>query len=1230
MKEKFLKIQFLVYAVLLFVAAAMLESMLGGFGSLKIDPDKVQAALHEKERTLDGILSDMRDDAENGGKFVKENSVWMYDRDLEYLKDDGFAVFIYESDTLRYWSDNSVSLDKLFSKTGINNTMHSLANGWYEIRTLKSGNTLYLGLILIKNEYKHSNKYLVNNFGPGFGLDPSLRVALMPMSYGIDITDSRGDYIFTIVPTNSIDLDNSRSNIAGVLFLLSLAMLMLYIKSIIASLTAEEGNSAKIIGIIALVVAARIMFRMLKIPANVYSLDFFDPVYFADDSIFSTIGDFITNMTVLLFLLHYVSLLAEYMKFKEWIDNNTTTGKYLTWAAMVAVYFLVFGYLYAVTRRLVGESQISFQLTNVMTLDIFSFSGIMVMSLLTATIIYAAVSMARYFDYSPITNLRRSLLVYLGAAVLLSAIVWAVSNLLAGLGVMCALLMLGTAMYMTYRDTEPTVYKYIFMLFICAMFSCALIIVTGEEKADKQCSELASSPSDYGDPVAELLLAGISEDIGKDEIVPDYINPADSNKMYDYLLHQYFNGYWTRYYLNVKILESSNGNFSDIADPFVKAVNTRGAIVNTTAFYLVANNDGAISYYAPFKYNINGQWYFVCVALDRKPVPQEIGYPSLLIDSKVKPSEVEGYDYVRYHRGSKVSQNGNFSYDMTDRVFEHGFEGTDDTIRIMKFDGYVHTVYHKGDNTVAISRKQVTFVDYVVQLAYLFMIYIVWMMVYMIIDKLVHRDYKFRYQIKTKLILSITLIMLLAFVSICAGTVYLNIVKFRAQNNKGMEEKVSSVYVQLEQLCGDTLEFSSRWAPTKVRKMDEILTNMSHVFFTDVNLYGVDGEMIACSRPEIFRDGLISSRINRTAFQRFIIDRKSAFSHEEHIGRMSFASAYIPFYNNSEKLVGYINLPYFTKPEELERELSTIIVSILNLYVVLMMISIMTGVIISERIVQPIKLIQSKMETIELGKNYEKIDYDRKDEVGQLVTEYNNMVEKLDESAKLLAKGERESAWREMAKQIAHEIKNPLTPMKLSIQFLTRSWKAKNPDFENVLERVSSTLIQQIDTLSSIATGFSNFAKLPQPDAKPLNIVEVIDNVVLLYHTVENADITSDMGGHKEVIVMADKEQMTRVFVNIIKNATQAIPEGVRGKIHVSLEVGDEKITARIADNGCGIPDEIREKLFTPNFTTKSSGSGLGLAMVKNMVINAKGEITFESEVGKGTTFIITLPKARV
>ncbi|MCR5453924.1 MAG: HAMP domain-containing histidine kinase [Bacteroidales bacterium] len=1230
MKEKFLKIQFLVYAVLLYAVAAMLESFLGNFGTPSIDPGKVQEVLHSKERTIDTILAQVRKDVEEGTDFVKENSVWMYNRDMEHLKGEGFAVFVYENDTLRYWSDNSVSLHKLYSKANINNTMLCLNNGWYEVRTSTVGKTVYIGLILVKHQYKYSNKYLSNRFGPGFNLDSSLRVALMPISYGIDIQDGRGDYIFSIVPTNSYETDNGRTNVAGIFFLFALVMLMFFIKQIVSILTQKPGNAMRIVLLILLVMAVRVLLWSLKIPTNVYSLDFFDHEYFPGKSMFSTVGDFITNMVVIIFVLQYLVQLAEYLGLKEWTASCKPSVKYTVWGVILLCIFLLFGYLYYATRQLIGESTISFTLTNVMELNILGFSGIVLVSLLTAAVIYTAISLAKYFHYGSIDNLSRTVSIYLGAAIVLSLIVWGFSSLLAGVGVLYVFLMLGTAMYMHFRHADASAYKYMLMLLLSAMYSCMLIVITTEEKADRLSANMAASPSDYNDNVAELLLAGVSQKILQDGMVPELFQQFDTTsrveRLHDYLQLQYFSGYWSRYYFNVKVLKALTGNFSDINDPFVKAVSSRGSLMNTTPFYQITNSDGSISYYAPLKYSdIPG--YYICLSLDRKPVPQELGYPSLLIDGKVKPSEMDGVDYVRYHEGHKISQNGDYDYDLSDNVFAKEFSGeVDDTLHYMNFDGYVHTVFHRDSSTVVVSRKQVTFSDFVVQLAYLYVFYMVLFFICLVINILATKDNRGRYSIKTRLILSITMLLLLSFVGICWGTIHMNILKFRAQNEQSMEEKVSSVYVQLEQLYGDASSFDTTWDPSQLSDMDGKIANMSHVFFTDINIYGVDGEMVACSRPDVFREGLISPRINRTAFQRFIIDRKSVFNQEENIGDMTYASAYIPFYNNNEKLVGYINLPYFTRLEELERELSTIIVSILNLYVVLMMLSIVVSVIISDRIVQPIKLIQSKIETIELGKNYEKIDYDRKDELGQLVTEYNNMVDKLDESAKLLAKGERESAWREMAKQIAHEIKNPLTPMKLSIQFLTRSWDAKNPDFESVLNKVSSTLIQQIDTLSSIATGFSNFAKLPQPDAKPLNMVEVVDNVVQLFHTVENCDITSDMGGKKEVIVMADKEQMTRVFVNIIKNATQAIPEGVRGKIHVSLEVPGDKLVVRIADNGCGIPDEIREKLFTPNFTTKSSGSGLGLAMVKNMVINAKGEITFESEVGKGTTFIITLP----
>lgn len=1230
MKEKFLKIQFLVYAVLLFGAAALLDSDLWHTGAGRVDEERVQKVLVDKELAIDKIIAQMRSDVEEGEGFVKDGDVWMYDRDISHIKDEGFAMFIYEDDTLRYWTDNTIAIGRLYSRSGINNTVMLLNSGWYEIRTVTAHNVIYLGFILIKSQYNYNNQYLSNHFEEDFELDTSFNVSLTPVMYGVDIQDCNGDYIFSLIPTISVDTHHAKSNITGVLSLIGLVMLLLSVRMVVVYLTERPGNSVKIISIIALVLAVRVVLWLLERPKFIYHIDFFDSEYFSDASLFSTIGDFIANMVVLLFVLHYMWILADYLRVKEWMAAQTKTGKVAWWGVMLAVFFLLYGYIYAVTRRLVGDSKITFQLTNIMELDIFSCSGFLIVLLLTASVIYSAMMIARWFDYSIITKWLRCVLIYLACALAVSLLVWVCVDLLAGIGVLYALLMIGAAMYLYCRHFDTHTYIYIFMLLLSATFFCLLITITTEQKADKHCVGLVSSPTDYSDPVAELLLEGVSVKIPADQVVLEILSQSENlapfERLRDYLQHQYFSGYWTRYYFRVKLLESPTGNFTDISDPFVKALTTRGVPLAKTEFSLVTNSDGTISYYAPFKVRIGGNTLFICIALDRKVVPQELGYPSLLIDSRVKESALDGVDYVRYHNGEKISQTGSYNYDMSDRAFVKDFDGDSDTIRTMNTDGYIHTVYHKAGNTVVVSRKEVTFGDFVIQLAYLYMIYIFIVGIFLLVRLLANRDSNYRHKIKTRLILSITSLMLFSFICICAGTVYSNTMKYRAQNSKEMEEKVSSVYVQFEQTCGDTLAFNIRWSPTVVSEMDDVVTKMSHAFFTDINLYGVEGEMIACSRPEIFRAGLVGSRIDRTALQSFTVDRKSAFSHEECIGSMKFASTYIPFYNHNDTLIAYINLPYFTRPEELERELSTIVVSILNLYVVLMMISILLGVVISERFVQPIKLIQSKIETIELGKNYEKIDYDRKDELGQLVAEYNKMVDKLDESAKLLAKGERESAWREMAKQIAHEIKNPLTPMKLSIQFLTRSWDSQNPNFESVLNKVSSTLIQQIDTLSSIATGFSNFAKLPQPDAKPLNMVEVIDNVVQLFHTVENCDITSDMGGKSEVIVMADKEQMTRVFVNIIKNATQAIPEGVRGKIHVSLEVPGDQLVVRIADNGCGIPDEIREKLFTPNFTTKSSGSGLGLAMVKNMVINAKGDITFESEVGKGTTFIITLP----
>ena len=264
---------------------------------------------------------------------------------------------------------------------------------------------------------------------------------------------------------------------------------------------------------------------------------------------------------------------------------------------------------------------------------------------------------------------------------------------------------------------------------------------------------------------------------------------------------------------------------------------------------------------------------------------------------------------------------------------------------------------------------------------------------------------------------------------------------------------------------------------------------------------------------------------------------------------------------------------------------------------------------------------------MQFGKFNAALHWKSNDEIGNLVTEYNNMLIKLEQSSELLAKSERESAWREMAKQVAHEIKNPLTPMKLNIQHLQRVAETNPEDMNERVKKVSLMLIEQIDTLSHIANEFSSFAKLPNANLEVVNLFDVLQNVTNLFQ--QNTACEISLIADKSLLIMADKEQCLRIFTNLLKNAEQSIPSDLKGKVEVNAHQMDHKIIIKVIDNGAGIAEEIKPKLFTPNFTTKTTGTGLGLAMVKNSVTSFNGTIIFETEINKGTTFILEFPALR-
>jgi nitrogen fixation/metabolism regulation signal transduction histidine kinase len=311
---------------------------------------------------------------------------------------------------------------------------------------------------------------------------------------------------------------------------------------------------------------------------------------------------------------------------------------------------------------------------------------------------------------------------------------------------------------------------------------------------------------------------------------------------------------------------------------------------------------------------------------------------------------------------------------------------------------------------------------------------------------------------------------------------------------------------------------------------------------------------------------------------------------------------------------------------KLTEEISNLVVAIVNFSLILLVISMSIAVFISGRITSPLRMLQDGLASVKLGRQTEPLEYKGHDEIGELVKQYNLMLGELHESAIKLARSEREDAWREMAKQIAHEIKNPLTPMKLNVQQLYKTWRDNPGDFEKRLARFTENQIEQIDNLSSIATEFSNFARMPKAKPGLTDLVSAVQNVAQLFNDIRNIDLELETEPLKEVIIYADREHLGSMLTNLFRNAVQAIPSNRKGQIYIRLSVTDGRVLLSIRDNGTGIPEALRDKLFIPNFTTKSSGMGLGLSIVKRIVETANGKIWFESGSGEGSTFFVEYP----
>ncbi len=601
-----------------------------------------------------------------------------------------------------------------------------------------------------------------------------------------------------------------------------------------------------------------------------------------------------------------------------------------------------------------------------------------------------------------------------------------------------------------------------------------------------------------------------------------------------------------------------------------------------------------------------------------------MGFPELLIDDAVDINrDLLNYSYATYKEGVLVNESGPFIYS----IYSSVYDDPQDEYTMFEFDDYSHLMYKKDDETLLIvSRPKPTFLEAVAPFSYLFITFFVLLIVFWLLVSRRKPSHLLQMNFRRRVQYSMIAILLVSALSIggVSGLFIYNI--YKNKNLSFLNEKTHSVVQEIEAELANELYLDY----TMEYYLYDLLLKYSNVFFTDINLYSQSGNLIASSRPKVFEEGLVGRKMNPLAYHSMHSKQRSQYIHSERIGKLEYLSAYTPLYNRYNEILAYLNLPYFAKQSELRNEVSFFLVAFINIYLLLVVLAVVMALFISGYVTKPLQLIRDNMARVKLGKTNQKIEWNREDEIGNLITEYNRMIDELAVSADLLARSERETAWREMARQVAHEIKNPLTPMKLSVQYLEKAWKEKVPDWEERLERFTKTMIEQIDSMSVIAREFSDFAKMPSGKNDLLNLRSFVPEVLDLYKDFEKVNIYLHMcGGNEPMPVYADRNQLLRVFNNLIKNAIQAYDKGETANIDVYCDTENSTYHIRIADQGCGIPDNQKQNIFNPYFTTKARGMGLGLSMVKNIIEGVGGEVSFSSTEGKGSVFAFTLPAAK-
>lgn len=1226
----------------LFFTAIVVQKTYTPVNNLEQTAKTLEGNLHKKEGWINDVLNNKS--AFNQLKTLPDNQTAALKLIQDFTADKSIWFITLTNGNLSFWSGVKVIPPDAGSiKDGY--SFRKEANGYYEEIKKTEGNFSAIFFIPVKLNYAFQNQYLQNTFAPDLLNDNSIEIADFANKKVFEIRSNAGLYLFSVTPKNG-EVNHDFFYFELTLWVLTLIALCILEHSV-CNYIARTGHVLFSFVVLAMFI---ILVRFLNLHYNwpdfTYKLAVFDPSLYASSATYRSLGDLCINILFICWFVVYVYL----QRNKLQKDVPGKLNGYLLVAGCSLILVIASTALLNIFYGLVINSRINFDVSNVLNLSYFSVLGILMLCfgfLIFYLLIEVFIKLCIRVPIPPAHKAG----IFVAGILLATGIATYYQGFTLFYMLWACLVFIRWYAYQ-HRGGKLNTVSFALILFICALISSVKLNYFESIKEKETRRALIQKLEVPDDISADLIFKRIDKQIVTDTSVIRYFKDSLHNSDYvkTRLQKLYLNGYLSKYEIKVHEFDSHEqplstdknydlGVFKDMA--------LYSAFKVSDYFYRENESFGFQNYFAilPVIQDHNPLGTLV-IELKSKPLQSLASFPGLLMDEQTTTSDqFKDYSYAFYIDNKLLNENGDYVYSLTNadlkgQLNRYIYKTTQSPSKewYLRFTTYSHLIYQtsrrnlivvsKEDNALFLAVTSITFffVIFLVFAVLVLLFRLLWLRIKILNVKNDRIRWGFTFNpgevlYKTRIQFSMIFAVVATLIFVGIITFYSISTQYQNQQDKAIRDKITRIASAFEN--GPYNKYLGHIDERSQVDFNEF----ANTYSSDLILYNTSGVALLTTQPKLYDFGLQAKRMNALAFIYLTRLQKSEYVNDEIIGRLNYKAAYVPLRNQKNETIAYLQLPYFSNEADYKERIGSLINIMINVYALVFIAIGLFAVFIAQQITAPLNFIQHNLSKTIYGQKNEPIRWEREDEIGGLVKEYNKMIATLENSAQKLAQSERESAWREMAKQVAHEIKNPLTPLKLGLQLLDKSWRDKDPKFDQKFERFSKSFVEQIESLSTIASEFSAFAKMPDTRMERLNIFEIINQAATIFKQMDNIKIVYQAPDNP-FFIFADRDQLLRCFNNLLKNAIEAASAERSGLIEINYLITSKNILVTIKDNGNGIPELLREKIFEPNFTTKSSGTGLGLAFVKNSIENAGGKVWFDTATGEGTTFYLNLPAA--